>query len=345
MKIISNLSKLMPILFLALTFSSCSDDDDGNVVTTDPTIVDVAQSTNNLSILVQALVAADGDLPNVLSGNGPFTVLAPTDDAFEDFLDANDFESLEDVPTDLLTMVLMNHVISGEVSSNDLISAGAGYTTTLATGPNNSPISLYYNTSNGVVDFNGMSSVVTPDVEASNGTIHIVDQVIALPTIATFATANPALSNLVAALQLADSQDGDDDPMLIPALSDASNLFTVFAPTDDAFASLLTELDPDGMTALADLEPSLVEAVLSYHVIAGANVTSTDLTTATVTTLGGDIDIDATNLTITDPNARVSNIIPSLVNIQAVNGVVHAIDKVILPLQSDSDGDSDSDND
>ena len=165
------------------------------------------------------------------------------------------------------------------------------------------------------------------DISATNGTVHIVDAVIGLPTVVDFALANPALSNLVAALQLADSQNPSPD--LIPTLQGAGP-FTVFAPTDAAFASLLLELDPSGTTELGDLDPALVQSVLTYHVVSG-NVTSSQLTTGPVTTLGGTIDANATNFTLTDPNDRVSNIITTLVNIQAANGVVHAIDKVILP--------------
>jgi len=79
-------------------------------------ITDLAIGNENLENLVAALVAADGDLPTVLRGDGPFTVLAPTDEAFETFLDG---AALADVPVDVLTNVLLNHVISGEITSTD----------------------------------------------------------------------------------------------------------------------------------------------------------------------------------------------------------------------------------
>ena len=100
----------------------------------------------------------------------------------------------------------------------------------------------------------------------------------------------------------------------------------MFAPTNDAFADLLTEL---GANDLSDIETATLTATLNTHVIAGANVRAEDLVDGSVTTLGGDIDIDASNASITDANGRVSNII--VVNVQAANGVVHAIDKVLLP--------------
>lgn len=464
MKIISHLTKIIPILLLVSVFTSCSDDDDVTpVVPQELTIVETAIATPSLSSLVAALQAADGNLVSVLNGSGPFTVLAPTNEAFATFLTDNGFASLDAVPTDVLSQILLNHVVAGNVTSSDLGGMGSGYTTTSATGAGGNGMSLYFNTSNGV-RFNGVSSVTTADIEASNGTVHIVDaviglpsivthatanpdlsnlvgaltaggnttftdllsdtsteftvfapnnsafsaytnpngydvnnvlsnhvivgatatsgglsnsyvttaatnsdgdalslyinvdngvtlngtsnvsaadiialngvihvvdEVIDLPTVVTFALANPALTNLVAALQSADSQTPSPD--LIGTLSGAGP-FTVFAPTDDAFGDLLLELDPSGNTALGDVPPATVQDILLYHVVSG-NVRSTDLTTGTVPTLGGDVTLDATNLTITDPNGRVSNIIPSLVDIQANNGVVHAIDKVILPLE------------
>ena len=289
-----------------------------------PTVVDHAVNNANFSSLVAALGAADGDLVNVLSGVGPFTVLAPDNTAFATYLNGT---ALADVPTDVLSELLLNHVVGGALSSTDLTTLVSGYTNTSASGPGGNALSLYFDTTNGV-SFNGISTVTAADVVGTNGIIHAVDTVIDLPTIATFATSNPALSNLVAALQYADS--GTPTVPYITTVSDATaGPFTVFAPTDAAFGSLLMELNA---TALTDLDTATVDAVLTYHIV-GANVQSSMLMSGPVTTLGGNITADATNFTLTDPNGRVSNIVTSLVDIQAINGVVHPIDKVILPLQ------------
>ena len=294
-------------------------------VITLPTVVDHAVNNTNYSNLVAALGAADGDLVNVLSGTGPFTVLAPDDTAFATFLDG---AALADVDTAVLSQVLLNHVISGAITSTDLVALGEGYSNTNASGPNMNNLSIYFSTSNGVM-FNGASTVETADIVGTNGIIHTVDTVIDLPTIATFATTNPALSNLVAALQYADT--GMPTVPYINTVSDAeAGPFTVFAPTDNAFGNLLTELN---VSALTDIPTSTVDAVLTYHIVSG-NIQSSMLTSGTVTTLGGNITADATNFTLTDANGRVSDIVTSLVDIQAVNGVVHVIDNnVILPPQ------------
>lgn len=328
MKFILKTFRIIPVLAVFIGISSCSSDDDNTVAPQPMNIVETAVSDPQLTSLVAALKAADGNLVSVLNGDGPFTVLAPTNKAFETFLADNGFASVSDVPTDVLSQILLNHVISGNVSSSDLTSLKSGYTNTNASGPNKTNLSLYFDTSNGVT-FNGISKVMTADVSATNGTIHVVDAVIGLPTVVDFALANPALSNLVAALQSADSQD--PSPKLIPTLN-GNGPFTVLAPVNDAFADLLLELDPTGNTTLNNVPSEVVEGILLQHVLSG-NITSSMLTTGSAEALGGVLLVDAEALTITDSNERVSNIIPTLVDIQAVNGVVHAIDKVILPKQ------------
>ncbi|WP_178984666.1 fasciclin domain-containing protein [Winogradskyella helgolandensis] len=330
MKIILKNFTLLAVFLLTIGTTSCSDDDDNVTTPATTTVIDVALE-NNLTSLAAALQATD--LVTTLQGEGPFTVFAPTNDAFAQLL-ADTGLDLDNLSTDeeaLVRNILLNHVIIGStVTSTDLVNAGSGYTNTAATGPNNANLSLYYTTSNGVM-LNGSSTVTNADNTATNGIVHIVDDVIGLPTIATFATTNPALSNLVAALQLADS--GTPTVPYIATVSDATaGPFTVFAPSNDAFADLLLELDPSGNTALGDLDAATVDAVLTYHIVSG-NVQSSGLPNGTVTTLGGDITADNSAFTLTDPNSRVSNIVTSLVDIQSINGVVHVIDKVLLPMQ------------
>ncbi|MGV6832753.1 MAG: fasciclin domain-containing protein [bacterium] len=288
-----------------------------------PSIVDHALANSGFSSLVAALGAADGDLVNVLSGAGPFTVLAPDNNAFTTFLDGT---ALADVPTDALAQILLNHVLAGGTLSTDLVSAGAGYTNTSATGAGMNPMSLYFNTSEGV-RFNGISSVAQADVIGTNGVIHAVDAVIGLPTVVDFALADPTFETLVAALTR-DDLTTDFVSVLSTADGTAPAPFTVFAPTNDAFGDLLTELMVSG---LGDIDEPTLNATLTYHVIGGANVQASGLSdNLTISTLGGDITANVNpSPTITDANDRVSNIIAF--DVQAANGVIHAIDKVILP--------------
>ena len=316
---------LLTLLFLGLMTISCSDDDDTTASNPEVgTIVEIALDTPDLSSLVAALGAADGDLVSVLS-SGDFTVLAPTNAAFESFLSENGFASLEDVPIDLLANILLNHVISESVSSTDLVTLDAGYSTTNATNADGDNLSIYFDTSDGVV-FNGISSVTVADVNASNGIVHVVDAVIGLPSIVTFATADPTFETLVAALTREDHQE---DFVSILSSSDEPAPLTVFAPTNAAFGDLLSDL---GYSTLAEIDLGLLENVLGMHVVPEANVRSGDLTEGMEVVTASDQAITISLITapnITDPNGFVSNIIA--VDVQAMNGVVHAVDKVILP--------------
>ena len=324
MKNLLKLSKLTFLLFVGFSIQSCSDDDDDVTTPTGPSnIVEIAMDTPDLSNLVAALSVADGNLVDVLSG-GEFTVLAPTNEAFETFLAANGFMSLSEVPTDVLSNILLNHVISGTVNSTNLVDAGSGYSTTNASNMDGDNLSLYFDTSSGVT-FNGISSVVAADIVASNGIVHVVDEVIGLPTVVTFAVSNPALSTLVAAMT---TEGLSVDIVSILSSSDEPSPFTVFAPTNDAFGSLLAELE---LNALGDIPVEILEATLGTHVAPEANVRSTDLVDGmSVNTISSTITVSLSDgAKLIDPNGRESNIIA--VDIQAYNGVVHVIDNVLLP--------------
>ena len=219
--------------------------------------------------------------------------------------------------------MLLNHVISGEVKSTDLITLGSGYTNSLAVGPNNTNLSLYFNTTDGVI-FNGISSVSSADIEASNGgVVHVVDKVIGLPTIVDFAVSNPNLSTLVTALT---REDLTFD--YVGALSNvSSDPFTVFAPTNDAFANLLDFLNATG---LEDIDEPTLKATLDHHAVANANVLSTQLTDdMPIETLGGTITANVTGgARLIDMNDRTSE---HCCGCSSKNGVIHVINEVVLP--------------
>lgn len=320
MKNISKVIKLSVLAIVASLSFSCSDDD-GNTTSTNNSISGIASRTPDLSLLVDALTRAD--LVQTLSQSGSYTVFAPTNAAFTTFLSDNGFASLDEVPVSALKEILLNHVVSGTLPSSSLSN---GYVKTLAKGSASSTntLSMFVNTNSGV-KLNGISTVTTPNIAASNGVIHIVDTVIGLPTVVTHALANPNFTTLVSALTRADQPD------FVGILSgSASSPFTVFAPTNEAFGNLLTEL---GATSLNDISQNTLENTLKYHVVAGANVLSTTLSNNQIVTTfqGDDFTITTTGgAKITDANNRVSTIIA--VDVQASNGVIHVLDKVILPM-------------
>ncbi len=310
------MKKLLFSLVLALgatlAFTACKDDDD------DPkNIVEVASANTDLSTLVAAVQRAG--LVEALSGTDKITVFAPTNAAFAALLTSLGLTKLEDVPVDVLKNILLNHVVSGEVRSTAL---ATGYVETLLPfGTTSSYLNNYVDLTSGVKI--GGSSVTTADVNASNGVVHIIDKVIVPPTVVNQALNNPNFSILVAALTRADL--GVDYVTLLSG----TGPFTVFAPTNAAFTALLAEL---GFADLNAIPAATLNAVLQYHVVNGANVLSTQLTNQqVVTTFGGStFKVDLTGgAKIVDGQNRISNIIAT--DVQGSNGVVHAIDKVILP--------------
>ena len=319
MKNVSKIRNLALIALFSILTISCDNDSDNVVV--DNTITGKASTTANLSILVQALVKAD--LATTLKGAGPFTVFAPTNEAFATFLATTPYATINDVPKEALTQILLNHVVTGTVKSTDLTT---GYIKTLAKGSASTinTLSMYVNTSSGV-KHNGIATVTTADIMASNGVIHIVDKVIDLPTIVTHAAANGNFSTLVSVL------NRSGQPNFITALS-GTGPFTVFAPTNAAFTALNTELAPGG---IAGVSAANLTKILQYHVVSPANVLAASLTEGQVVT---PILTPAQNFTIQlsggakikDANNRISNII--ITDVQCSNGVIHAIGKVLLPI-------------
>jgi len=321
------LLRLAGVFSLSLLFlASCGDDDGDDGMTPDPeptqNIVEIAQGDDRFEVLVQALVAAG--LDDDLAGAGPFTVFAPTDDAFEALLaSADGIDALEDISEESLVQILQYHVANGKALSTDLTD---GQTVpTLLSGED-----LTIGVSGGTVTV-GNATVVVADVEATNGVIHAIDEVLvpegfviepAPKTIAEIATETEALSTLVAALERV--------PSLLDAAGDETATLTVFAPTNDAFAALLSTLAATtGGTfeGLDDVPDYVLERVLQYHIL-GAAKTAADLTESEETLEGSNIAIDATDGVTIDATA---NVVDGLADISASNGVVHVIDAVLIP--------------
>ena len=270
-------------------------------------IIELAQGTSTLSTLVTAITTAE--LVATLQGDGPFTVFAPTNEAFENLPDGV-LDYLLENPTELAG-ILQYHVVSGSVLSTDL---STGAVATL-----NGDINV--DVSAGVV-INGSASVVTADIQATNGIVHIIDEVL-IPegfevpkTIVELASETEDLSTLVTALSLF--------PDLVSTL-EGDGTFTVFAPTNEAFAGLLAAI---GQTDLNDIPESVVRSILEYHVISSAALMSTDLSNGqTAETVNGEnitVAIDGSDVFISDSKVLTANI-------EASNGVVHIVENVMVP--------------
>lgn len=310
------------VAFTSFSTISCSkDDNDDSTPAVDNTISGIASRTADLSLLVKALTKAN--LVTTLQGSGPFTVFAPKNQAF---IDAGyTAAAIDALPAGdaALTQLLLNHVVSGAVQSTGLVNNS--YIKTLGKGSASSTntLSMYVTTTAGV-KLNGIATVTTANVIASNGVVHIVDEVITLPTVADHAIANPNFSTLVSLL----ARPGQPD---FATVLDEPGTYTVFAPVNAAFTALDAELAPGGIASVSD---DNITKILQYHVVSGANVLSSTLTegqvvtpiltpaqTFTVLLSGGPKIKDAAN--------RNSNIV--LTDVQCSNGVVHALGGVLLP--------------
>jgi uncharacterized surface protein with fasciclin (FAS1) repeats len=306
----TGLTFLLGLATLGLVLTGC-DDESGVTQPPEPNIVEVAQTQDNLSTLVSALDAAG--LADDLQGDGPFTVFAPANAAF-DAIDADELTGDQE----LLQEVLQYHVIAGQEITAGEISDGQTVETLEGE-------SLTFGVENGTVTVNG-ATVTSANVQASNGVIHIVDGVL-LETVT-------AVDRVVLTPEFSILQELVVDAGLASALSgpgpDGEDGLTIFGPTDDAF---LAALDADGSGAVEDDEvPSNAGAILQYHVLddvfAASDVptTETDLPTlegsdVTVVRSGSDVTVNPG-----DENASVVD-----ADIDVSNGVIHAIDAVLTP--------------
>lgn len=304
-------NKLMCLLLaLFVTLSACDNNDDPSNPDPEPqTITEIAAANDDFSILVSALVKAN--LDGVLDGNGMYTVFAPTDAAFE----AAGITSLDNLSGDDLRPILLNHVVSGKIMSTDL-NAGDNYVSSEnASGPNETKLSLYINAGDNVM-VNNNATVVTPDIEASNGVIHVINNVISADVdVVDIAMQNSNFSELVGALQAA---EGD----LVTTLQ-GDGPFTVFAPTNAAFEAIAE--------VTAELSASELANVLTYHVVNGnvqSSMLSDDMSVEAINEGSFTIDLDGDMPQIMDASGATVTIVAT--DVQGKNGVVHVINKVLL---------------
>lgn len=301
---------IFPVM-IALTgmflLTGCEKDDDNNIVSDpDPkTVAQVALSSSDFSMLVYALDKTG--LIQVLNSPGNFTVFAPKNSAFNTLLSDLGLESLDKLSDETLTNVLLYHVLGTRISSGMLTS---GYYKSLSPAQGNT-LSMKIDVGSSV-KINNSVNVVSADIQATNGVVHVIDRVMLPPTIVDIAAANPAFSILVEAVVKAD---------LAGTLS-GDGPFTVFAPTNDAFEALFSTL---GVNGIADLSAETLAPILLYHVV-GGNVTSADLEEGQVPTLNGGIDVKLSPSPAINGDSKIV-----LTDVQGTNGIIHVIDKVLLP--------------
>lgn len=274
-------------------------------------IVDTAVAAGQFKTLATALKAAN--LVSTLKGPGPFTVFAPTDEAFEKLPAETVAELLKPENRQKLTDILTYHVVAGKVQAKDVIKLRG------AVAVNGQRVDIQFGEEGVKVDG---AKVVTTDILCDNGVIHVIDSVI-LPSSSTIpetAKAAGKFETLLAAAAAAGLAD----------VLSSSGPFTVFAPTDEAFAKLPagtveTLLKPENKQKLAD--------ILKYHVVSGRVYSEKVLDSKAVKTLQG----APAAISLQDGTPRIQDARILKTDIDASNGVIHVIDSVILPPPSGAD--------
>lgn len=292
------------LLCAPLAIVACDDDDVEDIITSiddSPTVV--LEARDELETLEEAVDRVD--LGDALNDASALTLFAPNNGAF----DGVDVDALSD---EALTDVLLYHALLGVTIPSDSIAQDL----TVVRSSDNAAPSLIINNANGSITVND-ASVVTPDVLTDNGVIHVIDEVLMMPTIVDLATYVPSLSGLVSAVTQAE---------LVEALSaTGGDGFTVFAPSNDAFTR----------TPTTGLSNERLGEILQYHVVSGVVLAGDIEDGDTVTTLAG-VELtlnvgDDGAVTITDGNSDNDDATVTLTNVRGTNGVVHVINNVLLP--------------
>lgn len=303
------------VLASLMVFSSCKDD---NPIVTPPpatkTITAIVVEDAKFSTLETALIKTN--LSKTLDSAGLFTVLSPTNDAF-----TKAGIKLDSLSKEALSPILKSHVLTGMIKSDDFKSGK------LSTG--NSANDIYISKNADGIFINGNIKVIATEVLATNGVIHSIDNVITIPkkSLVEVVKADPNFSDLVTFVTAA-------DPSVAAALTDASaNGYTVFLPTNAAFTALYKDSTKTKAILLDPVNKVLLTNILLYHVVPN-RVFSTDLPNVTgevqTANATGKVTFDlAGGAKIKGTKSGVSNI--TTTNVLATNGVIHIIDKVLIP--------------
>lgn len=304
------------LVVLSTAFYGCKDDENPIITTPPQNINDLVAGSNQFTLLRAAITRAG--LGATLSGAGPLTVFAPTDSAFRaaGYADA---AAITAAPAATINNLLLYHVVSGSaVTAAAIPTVQTAYPTSVS---GNAPIYVSKGTG---VSVNG-ARVQQADVQATNGVVHVINKVLMPPagTVLAIAQADTTLSFLTAAAMRG-------GPTLTAALAGPTPL-TVFAPTNAAF-----RLTPyNSLSAINAANPTTLAAVLTNHVLAPARAYSPTLVRGPVTTFGGGsltVTLGSNNaITLTSPGSATNAATVTTPDINATNGVIHKINRVLLP--------------
>lgn len=325
-----NKYKLLPLLLLGITlsYSSCSKDIDENepftpkaVVGPTMTISSIVNSDSRTDSLEKALSLAD--LATAFKGSGTFTLFAPTNQAFMNLLASDStWNKIADINNATLRNVLLYHTLASVVNTTTL--TDDSYESTLNTqGTSNGEATVIEFDISGGNKLNNRSTIIEEDIEATNGIIQLIDEVVMPKNIYELAMNEERFSSLVSAIQVI----GDTLSNVISG----NGQFTFFAPTNEAFQSLLNS--DSSWNSVSDIPMPRLDSILRYHLIGGANYQSSQLRSGQVisTLGGGTLMVDTISNQLISNNMNQTAVKMIITDLQGTNGVIHAVEQVLLP--------------
>ena len=352
------LSIVSLLAVFALIVAACSSDDSDDTTTTTAaaaeaegqTVLDLALEAGQFSTLVAAIDAAG--LGETLEGEGPFTVLAPTDAAFEEALAALGITAEELLANPALADILTYHVLP-QAADSQLVATLDGSTVDTVNGQ-----AVAISVVDGQIMINETATVVSADLEADNGIVHVINAVLLPPDVAEAlgvaageemaeeeetttttteaAMEDPTIAEIVVAQAAGDPAEFTvllaalEAAGLVDALNNPGDELTVFAPTDEAFANLLADLGVTAEELLAN--PDLAD-ILLYHVAPGVFDSTAVIEAAPIEALPTLNSNEATlKIEVIDGTVVINesaNVIQA--DVFASNGVIHVIDAVLVP--------------
>jgi transforming growth factor-beta-induced protein len=303
MKNKKNYIKIFPVLGITILFliSAC----DKKEPDLGQNLVDVLSADSDLSTMVAAIKY--GNLGPILEYYSAFTVFAPTNAAFEEYFGNLGVSSVEDLSTETVDSILLYHLLPGAIEGS---SFSNGFVSTLSAGPDSRAMVMLMSGYNSTL--NKDANITGFNIMASNGIIHVIDKVLTLPTIYNIVNMGGDYRRFIEAMSKAEM-----DSILV-----AKGPYTIFAPTDDAFDDLFIE---QGISGIDEMSKEQLVPILKFHIAQG-NYSSNNLIYATIVTLNGNLDADLSSSFVVNGNANVLDF-----NLQGKNGVIHSINKVLIP--------------
>ncbi len=326
MKIFTRLALISTLLLTLILLSNCKRDEVSGPnfeqigFNAQPSAIEFIESSIDLNQL-DSIMSETGWTENILTTDS-FTFFAPTNDAFQELLDNNeDWNSIADIPKAIVTDMLDYHLVKNK--GYILKDTFAAFIPTQSFSDFDGPNSIFIKTE-GSIRVNGERLVALQDVRVKNAVIHVVDNVVAPIDLLTIVNSHPELSTF--------AQIFEREPIAtnINELLNGEEIFTLFAPTDSAFLDLFTEL---GVNAISGIPADDLEQVLLNHFVPSSNLYAEDLVASEkLSTLLPNQELtigESNNIKSVRSNNRIANLV--ITNGQGVNGVIHLIDKVLVP--------------